>query len=60
MPDKLFLEAGFPADVTRALEKRGHRLELKTPLTDMNVIVRRDGWIEAGVDSRRESVAAGF
>jgi len=60
MPDILFHEAGIPADVTRGLESRGHRLQLKTPLTDMNVIRRNDGWIEAGVDCRRESVASGF
>jgi gamma-glutamyltranspeptidase/glutathione hydrolase len=60
MPDTLFLETGIPADVMRGLEQRGHRLQLKTPLTDMNIILRRDGWIEAGVDCRRESVAAGF
>jgi gamma-glutamyltranspeptidase/glutathione hydrolase len=60
LPDVLYLERGFPADVTRALESRGHRLELKPSLTDMNVIVRRDGWIEAAADCRREGVAAGI
>ena len=60
MPDTVFMEAGIPADVVRGLEKRGHRVELKTPLTDMNVILRSEGWLEAAVDCRRESVAAGF
>jgi gamma-glutamyltranspeptidase/glutathione hydrolase len=60
MPDTLFIEDGIPADVLRGLEQRGHRLQLKTPLTDMNVIVRRDGWFEGAVDGRRESVVDGF
>lgn len=60
MPDVLYLERGFPADVTRALEALGHRLEYKASLTDMNAIVWRDGWLEGGVDCRRESFATGI
>jgi gamma-glutamyltranspeptidase/glutathione hydrolase len=60
MPDVLYLERGFPADVTRALEARGHRLEYKPSLTDMNAIVWRDGWLEGGADCRRDGYAAGM
>jgi gamma-glutamyltranspeptidase/glutathione hydrolase len=60
LPDTLFLERGFPTDVTQALEARGHRLEYRTSLTDINVIAARDGWLEGGVDPRRESSAAGI
>jgi len=60
MPDVLYLERGFPSDVTRALEARGHKLEYRVSLTDMNAIVKRDGWLECGVDSRREGFAAGM
>jgi gamma-glutamyltranspeptidase/glutathione hydrolase len=60
LPDTLFLERGFPTDVTQALEARGHRLQYRTSLTDINVIASRDGWLEGGVDPRRESHAAGF
>jgi gamma-glutamyltranspeptidase/glutathione hydrolase len=60
MPDVLYIDHGFPADVTRALERRGHRLQPKAPLTDMNAILFRDGWLQAGVDCRRESHASGF
>jgi gamma-glutamyltranspeptidase/glutathione hydrolase len=64
MPDTLFVEEGIAADVLKGLEQRGHRVQAKPPLTDMNVIVRRTGydetWIEGAVDSRRESVVAGF
>lgn len=60
LPDVLYLERGFPAEVTRALEARGHRLEYKAPLTDMNAIVYRDGWLQGGVDCRRESHATGI
>jgi gamma-glutamyltranspeptidase/glutathione hydrolase len=60
MPDVLYLEHGFPADVTRALEARGHRLEYKPSLTDMNAIVWRNGWLEGASDCRREGTAAGI
>jgi gamma-glutamyltranspeptidase/glutathione hydrolase len=60
LPDVLYLERGFPADVTRALESRGHRLEYKPSLTDMNAIVYRNGWIEGAADCRREGCAAGY
>jgi len=60
MPDVLYLERGFPTDVTRALEALGHRLEYKPSLTDMNAIVWRDGWLEGGVDCRREGFVAGI
>jgi gamma-glutamyltranspeptidase/glutathione hydrolase len=59
-PDTLFLERGFPTDVTQALEARGHRVEYRTSLTDINVIAARDGWLEGGVDPRREGCAAGI
>lgn len=60
LPDVLYLERGFPADVTRALAARGHRVEEKVSLTDMNAIVRRDGWLEGAADCRREGCAAGI
>lgn len=60
MPDVLYMERGFPADVTRALEARGHRLEYKPSLTDMNAIFWRDGWLEGGADNRRDGYAAGM
>jgi len=60
MPDVLYLERGFPADVTRALEARGHRLEYKSSLTDMNAIIWRDGWLQGGADCRRDGYAAGM
>jgi gamma-glutamyltranspeptidase/glutathione hydrolase len=60
LPDTLFLERGFPTDVTQALEARGHRLEYRTSLTDINAIAIRDGWLEGGVDPRREGCAAGI
>jgi gamma-glutamyltranspeptidase/glutathione hydrolase len=60
LPDVLYFERGFPADVLRALAARGHSLEEKVSLTDMNAIVRRDDWIEGAVDCRREGLAAGL
>lgn len=60
MPDVLYLERGFASDVTRALEARGHRLEYRVSLTDMNAIVRRDGWLEGAADCRRDGYVAGM
>lgn len=60
MPDVLYLERGFSADVTRALEARGHRLEYKPSLTDMNAIVWRDGWLQGATDCRRDGFVAGI
>ncbi len=60
LPDVLYLERGIPADVTRGLESRGHRLEFKASLTDMNAIVCREGWLQGAADCRREGHAAGI
>ncbi len=60
LPDVLYLERGFAAEVTRALEARGHRLEYKASNNDMNAIVWRDGWLQGAVDCRREGRAAGI
>lgn len=60
MPDVLYLERGFPADVLQGLERRGHRLEYKPSLTDMNAIVRSEGWLQGASDGRREGSAAGL
>jgi gamma-glutamyltranspeptidase/glutathione hydrolase len=60
LPDVLYLERGFPADVTHGLAARGHRLEYKPSLTDMNAIVLRGGWLEGAADCRREGTAAGI
>jgi gamma-glutamyltranspeptidase/glutathione hydrolase len=60
LPDVLYLECGFPADVTRALASRGHRLEYKASMNDMNAIVWRDGWLQGAADCRREGRAAGI
>jgi gamma-glutamyltranspeptidase/glutathione hydrolase len=60
LPDVLYLERGFSSDVTRALERRGHRLRYKASLTDMNAIIRRGEWLEGAADCRREGTAAGI
>ncbi|MEK7409393.1 MAG: gamma-glutamyltransferase [Acidobacteriota bacterium] len=60
LPDVLYLERGFPAEVTRALAARGHRLEYKASLNDMNALVWRDGWLQGAVDCRKEGRAAGI
>jgi gamma-glutamyltranspeptidase/glutathione hydrolase len=60
MPDVLYLERGFPGDVIQGLASRGHRLEYKASLTDMNAIRWRNGWLEGASDCRREGCTAGI
>jgi gamma-glutamyltranspeptidase len=60
MPDVLYLERGFSADVTRALAGRGHDIQYRASNNDMNAITWRDGWLEGAVDCRREGRAAGI
>jgi len=59
MPEKLFLEPGFPADVVRALKARGHHVEVKPGFSSVQVVVR-DGKAWAGVaDPRKGGWPAG-
>ena len=60
-PDKLYLEPGFSPDTIALLKSRGHDVELKGSNNDMNMILfPGDGWIQAGIDPRREGKAAGY
>ena len=58
-PDKLFMEPGFSPDTIALLKARGHDIELKGSNNDMNMILI-GGWIQAGIDPRREGKAAGY
>ena len=59
-PDKLFLEPGFSPDTIALLKARGHNIEMKGSNNDMNMVLMEGGWIQAGVDPRREGKAAGY
>jgi gamma-glutamyltranspeptidase/glutathione hydrolase len=60
-PDKLYMEPGFSPDTIALLKARGHDVELKGSNNDMNMIlVGSDGWMQGGIDPRREGKAAGY
>ena len=59
-PDKLYLEPGFSPDTVALLEARGHEVEWRASLNDLNMILADGGWIQAAVDPRREGKAAGY
>jgi gamma-glutamyltranspeptidase/glutathione hydrolase len=53
LPDRLFAEPDLPADVTRALEARGHTLDVRPAFSSVQVVVRVDGGYEGGSDPRK-------
>jgi gamma-glutamyltranspeptidase/glutathione hydrolase len=62
MPDTLFHEQrAFPADVARALEARGHRLQPRAPIGNVNAIglAENGDWLGAA-DPRKHGTAAGY
>jgi gamma-glutamyltranspeptidase/glutathione hydrolase len=59
-PDQLFLEPGFSPDTIALLRSRGHEIEFKGSNNDMMMILTDDGWLQGGVDPRREGKAAGY
>jgi gamma-glutamyltranspeptidase/glutathione hydrolase len=59
-PDHLFLEPGFSPDTIALLRSRGHEIEFKGSSNDMMMILTDAGWLQGGVDPRREGKAAGY
>ncbi|HTM49095.1 MAG TPA: gamma-glutamyltransferase [Bryobacteraceae bacterium] len=59
-PDRLFLEPGFSPDTIALLRSRGHEIEFKGSNNDMMMILTEAGWLQGGVDPRREGKAAGY
>jgi gamma-glutamyltranspeptidase / glutathione hydrolase len=61
-PDELWLEAGIPADVVRALEARGHTVKSAADLGGGVEAIAFDpatGALSGGVDPRRDGAAQG-
>ena len=53
LPDTLFVEPDLPADVTRALEDRGHTLDVRPAFSSVQVVVRVDDHFQGGSDPRK-------
>ena len=62
LPDTLFVEAATPADVVRALERRGHVVavsERNWSAAEAIVVDPATGWHLGGSDPRRGGLALG-
>jgi gamma-glutamyltranspeptidase/glutathione hydrolase len=61
LPDEIYVEPGFPADVRRQLEKMGYHFSTRGAIGRTEVIrVSSQGSIEAVGDSRGEDTADGY
>jgi gamma-glutamyltranspeptidase/glutathione hydrolase len=61
LPDEVFIETGFPADLKTALEKMGYKLTERGKIGRVEVIkVLADGSFEAVADNRGDDAAAGW
>lgn len=58
-PDKLMVEPGFPVDVTRALEARGHVVTEQDGYSAVQAVARLEGGVEAACDPRKDGAPAG-
>jgi len=58
-PDRLFLEPGFPADVQRALEARGHTLTEQEGFSSVQVVLVERDHLAGGADPRTGGWPAG-
>ena len=59
-PEEVFVERGFPADLVRALEARGHKLLERPPGTSANsILVTPQGLVGAADGRTRGALAAG-
>jgi len=61
LPDTIYVEAGFPAQVRGELEKMGYRIGQRSSIGRTEVIkISHEGKIEAVGDSRGEDTAEGY
>ena len=60
MPEILSYEPEVPVDVIKALERRGHKTQMREQLTKVNVVVRTDKGLEAAAEVRGDGTPAGF
>jgi gamma-glutamyltranspeptidase/glutathione hydrolase len=58
-PDLIFLEPGFPADVHRALEARGHTITERDGFSSVQVVLVEGDHLVGGADPRKGGWPAG-
>jgi gamma-glutamyltranspeptidase/glutathione hydrolase len=59
-PDILFHEPGLPAEVVRALEKKGQRTQMRPDVGKANAIMRTGSGLDAAADPRSGGASAGY
>jgi gamma-glutamyltranspeptidase/glutathione hydrolase len=61
-PDEVVVEPMMPAVIRQALERRGHRIVVRRPATEINAIAAdgAGGWIGAADTRTRGALAAGY
>ncbi|HXP85467.1 MAG TPA: gamma-glutamyltransferase [Bryobacteraceae bacterium] len=60
LPDRLYLEAGVSPDTVALLKARGHDVDYSASvvLAQVEAILSDGGWLQGGLDGRREGKAA--
>lgn len=58
LPDVLGIESDVPSDVIEALKRRGHAVKVAMYRTAIQIIIRRDGKLQAASDPRKAGAPA--
>ncbi|MEO0605652.1 MAG: gamma-glutamyltransferase, partial [Myxococcota bacterium] len=59
LPERLWLEPGFPKDVVDALEERGHAIVVRRGFTAVQAVAVTDDGLQGGADPRKGGWPAG-
>lgn len=60
LPDRLYVEPGFPADTLRKLESMGHAIEQTRVIGKVHAVWLIGEWLGGVADARGDGAAAGF
>ena len=60
MPDEIYVERGFPEEVKNKLRSMGYTIRDRGAIGRTELIVIKDGKIEAVADNRGDDHAAGY
>jgi gamma-glutamyltranspeptidase/glutathione hydrolase len=61
LPDQIFVEEGFDKDTITALEKLGHKIEMRDVIGKVEaIVVTADGTYEGAADIRGDDTALGY
>lgn len=60
LPDRLYVEPGFPAETLRKLESMGHAIEQARAIGEVHAVWLNGEWLEGVADPRGDGAAAGY